>query len=144
MHLDAAVEPSRELGVNEELQLAVAGLPGEPSGDEQRLFVERSARAVELDHRRGDRGAARVVRRSRDRERGRLDDDGRAAAARDERLERLPGERETERVANGGRDVGDRLDRGRRSEHDGVLAGVHHGEPRAVRQRQAGQASMSP
>ena len=62
----------------------------------------------------------------------------------DERLERLSGEREAERVANGSRDVGDRLDRGRRSEHDGVLAGVDHGEPRAVRQGQAGQVSMSP
>ena len=141
VHLDAAMEPSRELRVNEELQLAVPRLPGKASRDEQRLVAERGAGAVELDHRCGDRGAARVVGRPRNRERGRLDDDRRPAAAGDERLERLSGEREAERVANGSRDVGDRLDRGRRSEHDGVLAGVHHGEPRAVRQGQAGHAS---
>ena len=134
VHLDAAVEPSRELRVNEQLQLAVPRPAGKASGDEQRLLLERGAGAVELEHRRGDRGSARVAGRSGNRERGWLDDHRRAAAARDERLERLSGEREAERIANGRGDVGDRLDRRRRSEHDGVLTGVHHGEPRAVRQ----------
>ena len=40
------------------------------------------------------------------------------AAARHERLERLAREREAQRVANGGRDVGDRLDGRRRRQHD--------------------------
>ena len=136
VHLDAAVEPSGELRVDEQLELAVAGPAGEARGDEQRLPLEGRAGAVELGHRRGDRGPARIVRRSGDRERRRLDDDRRPAAARDERLERLAGEREAERVANGSRDVGDRLAGRRRSEHDVVVRRLHDGEPRAVRQGQ--------
>ena len=42
VHLDPAVEPPGELGMHEELQLAVPGPPGEPAGDEQRLPLERA------------------------------------------------------------------------------------------------------
>ena len=139
VHLDPPVEAARELRRNEELELPVARATAQSAGHEQRLPVERRSGPVELGHRRRDRGAPGIAEGARDRERRRLDDDRRPRATRHERLERLALERKAQRVANRGRDVGDRLDGRWRRQHDRVVVGVDEGEPRAVRQRQAGQ-----
>ena len=139
VHFDAAPEPACDLGRDEDLELAMCRAARESSGDEERLAVRGGARALELEHRRRDRRPPRVVGRTGNRERGRFDDDRRAGAPRHERLERLAGEWEAKRVADGSRHVCDRVDRRRRREHDRVLAGVDDCEPRAVRQREPGQ-----
>ena len=138
VHRHLAAEPQREVGRDEALDHAPARPPGEPGRDEQGLALGRDADPLELVRGRGDRRLARVARGARDRERGRLDEDRRAAAARDDRLERLARERKPQRVADGGADVGDRLSRRRgRRDRDGALAAVHDDEPRAVEDREA-------
>ncbi len=137
--LDPPVEAARELRRDEELELPVARAAAQSAGHEQRLAVERRSGPVELGHRRRDRGAPGIAEGARDRERRRLDDDRRPRAARHERLERLALERKAQRVANRGCNVDDRLDGRRRRQHDRAFIGFDEGEPRAVRQRQAGQ-----
>ena len=137
--LDPPVEAARELRRDEELEVAVSRATAQSAGHEQRLAVERRSGPVELGHRRRDRGAPGIAGGARDRERRRLDDDRRPGATRHERLERLPGERKAQRVANGGRDIGDPLDGRRRRQHDRALIGLDESEPRAVRERQPGQ-----
>ena len=138
VHRHLAAEPQREVGCDEALDHPPPGPPGEPGRDEQGLALGRDADSLELVRGRGDRRLARVARGAGDRERGRLDEDRRAAAARDDRLERLTGQRKPQRVADGGADVGDRLPRRRgRRDRDGVLAAVHDDEPRAVEDREA-------
>ena len=132
-----AAEAQREVGRDEALDHAPARPPGEPGRDEQGLALGRDADPLELVRGGGDRRLARVARGAGDRERGRLDEDRRPAAARDERLERLAREREPQRVADGGADVGDRLPRRRgRRDRDGALAAVDDDEPRAVEERE--------
>ena len=137
--LDPPVEAARELRRDEELELPVARAAAESAGDEQRLAVERRSGAVELGHRRRDRGAARIAEGARDRQRRRLDDDRRPRATRHERLERLALRAESAARRE------PRLRR-RRSARRAAAAparprfiGFDDGEPRAVRQRQAGQ-----
>jgi hypothetical protein len=137
VHLDSTVEAAGELRRDEQLELAVSGLAAEAGGDEERLLLEGRAGAVELRHRRGDRGPARISKRPGDWKSRRLDDDRRASSARDERLEWLAGQREAERVPDGGRHVGDRLAGWRGHEHDVVVRRLHDGEPRPVGQGQA-------
>jgi hypothetical protein len=124
--------------VDEQLELSMGGLARQAGRDEQGLPLERRARPVELRHRRRDRGPARISCRAWDRKRRWLDDDRRPTPARDERFERLAGEREAERVPNSSRDVDDRLPGRRGSDHDRVLSRLHDGESRAVRQRNPG------
>ena len=107
----------------------MSGAAREAPGDEKRLAVRGGARAFELEHRRRDRRSPRIGGRTGNRERGRLDDDRRPGAPRHERLERLAGEGEAKRVADGRRHVCDRVDRRRGREHDRVLARVHDREP---------------
>ena len=77
------------------------------------------------------------LQRARERQRRRLDDDRRAPAAGDERLERLAREREAERVAHRGAHVGDRLARRGRPQHDRVVGHVDDGQARAEEERDA-------
>ena len=86
-----------------------------------------------------DSATPRIAEGARDRERRRLDDDRRPRATRHERLERLAFERKAQRLTNRGCNVDDRLDGRRRRQHDCAFIGFDEGEPRAVRQRQAGQ-----
>ncbi len=127
VHFHASVEPARELRVNEQFEISMAGAPSETAGHEERLPFERRPGAVELRHRRRDRRSPRVVHRTGDRQSRRLDDDRGTAATRNERLDGLAREREAQRVANRGRHVRDRLPGRRRSEHDVVLSRLHDG-----------------
>ena len=138
--LDPPVEAAREFRRDEELELPVARAAAESAGHEERLAVERrlparSSSAIV---------AAIAVRRGSPREPGIGSDGGSttivARAPRGhERLERLAFERKAQRVANRGCNVDDRLDGRRRGQHDCAFIGFDEGEPRAVRQRQAGQ-----
>jgi hypothetical protein len=143
VHLYAPVETAGEGRRDERLQLAVAGSARESSGHEECLALEGDSRLGQLFHRGRDRAAAGVERRAGNRQRRGLDDDRRVAAARHDRLERLSGERKAQRVADGGRHVGDRLDRRRRSDDDAVLAGVDERELRAGEERDAWHYSFS-
>ena len=122
VHFDAAMEPARELRGTSSSSSRWAALRARPAPRRAASGREGRAGAVELRHRRRDRGPARVSERSGDGKRRRLDDDRRPPAARDERLERLAGEREAKRVANRSSHVGDRLAGRRRSKHDVVVA----------------------
>ena len=137
VHLDPPTEAARQLGVDEGLHLSPARAALEPARDEDRLRLGRNPRTLELADGRRDRRLPRVGRRPRDGQRRRFDDDRRAPAARHERLERLAGEREAQRVAHGRRDVGDRLARRRRREHGGILVRVDDRDPGADEKRDA-------
>ena len=108
---DAAAEAPGELGRDDPklLEVAVGEPAREPSGNEKCLVLNRNARAFELVDHGADRRPPRVVLGGRDRQRRRLDHDGRPAAAADERLEGLADEGEPKRVPHGRPDVGDRL-----------------------------------
>ena len=134
VHFDASVEAARELGMDEQLEVAMPGLAAEPCGDEERLPLERRPRPVELAHSRRKRGPAWIPCRAGNRERRWLDDDCRPRPSRDERLERLTCQREAKRVPNGCRHVCYRLARGRRSEHDVLVGRFRDDESRPVRQ----------
>ena len=137
MHHDSPVEAARERRGDEVLQVALAGPARQAGGDEDRLVGDGDAAALELVDRRRDRLAPRVALGGRERERRRLDDDRRAAAAPCERLERLAGEREPQRLAHGGADVHDPgVGRGR-AEHDRVVRRGDDDEPRAREERDA-------
>src|SRR5581483_9443772 len=135
VHDDVAVEPAREVGRHERLELALRRPPCKPGSDEQRLVARRDAEPLELVDDGGDGELARVERSARDRQRRRLDDDRRARGAPRERLERVALEREAERVAHGRADVRDRLTRRRRPQDDRVVGCRRDDEPRAREER---------
>ncbi len=135
MHLDVAVEAPRELRRDQCLELFVARAACEPARDEQRLVAGRNAQPFELGHGRGDGSLARVALRARQRQVRRLDDDRRARPARDERFERITGEGEAQRVADGRTDVRDGVLRRRRLQHDRIVVSRHDDEPRPGEQR---------
>ena len=58
VHLDPAVEAARERRGEQRLELALAGAPVEPAGDENRLARRRDAQPLELADRGGERVAA--------------------------------------------------------------------------------------
>ena len=138
VHLDVTVEAPRELGRYERLQLLVARPACESPGDEKRLVAGGNAEAFELAHRCGNRGLARISLGSRKRQLRRFDHDRDACAARDERLERLAGEREAQRVANGCADVRDRVGGRRRPQHQRIVGCGHDDEARPGEQRDPG------
>ena len=131
VHLDHPVKPPCELGRDELLDLALAGASCEASRDEECLPLEWDPGATELVHGRGDRGAPGIARRPGDGEGWRFDDDRRSSAPRNERLQRLAGERKAQRVTNRGRDVRDRIDGWRWRQHHRVLARVDDRHTRA-------------
>ena len=140
VHLHRAAVAARELGRNELLDVAIRRAPRQPAGDEDRRPLRGDARPFELVDRRGDSGRARLDRCLRHGLRGRFDHDGRAASPRNERLERVAREGKAKGVAHRGRNVGGRLARGRRSEHDGVVARVDDGDLRPGEERNARHA----
>ena len=81
VHLDVSVKAARELGRHQRLELVVSRTPRQAARDEQRLVARRDAEALELRHRRRDRGLSRVAFRSGKRQLRRLHDDRRARAA---------------------------------------------------------------
>ena len=107
----------------------------QPAGDDDRQPVD--AEPVELVRGRGDREMPRAERRCGDRQRRLLDHERRGAAARDELLERLAGEREAQRVAHRLRHVVEHLALGRRPEDDVVRARLGDDDPRVREQRDA-------
>ena len=111
MHGDAAAEAPREVRRDdaELLELPICEPAGEAAGDQQRLVLNRHTRVGELVDDPCDGRLPGVVLRRRNRKRRRFDHDRRAPAALHERLEGLADERETERVADRGADVGDCL-----------------------------------
>ncbi len=138
MHVELAAEAKRKLGGDEALDRAPAGTARQARCHEQGLPRGRDADPLELGGGGDERRLPGVASCARDRQGGWLDEDRRATAARYERLERLPGEREAERVADRCPDVRDRLLRGRgRGDDHGVLTGVDDQEPRAVEERNA-------
>ena len=137
VHLDTTVETTRELRRDEQLQISMAEPPCQPTRNEQSLPREGHAGPVELAHRRRDRRAPRIAEGTGDRQRGRLHDDGRSGSARNERLQRLTGQRKAERITNSRGYVRDRLDGGRWSEDDGVLVRLDDDELGAHQKRNA-------
>ena len=128
VHLDMAVEAPRELRRDERLQLLATRAPGQASGDEQRLVAGRDTEPLELVDSRGDGGLPRILFGSRQRQLRRFDHDRDACAPRHERLERLAGEREAQRIANRRADVRDRVAGWRRPEHERVVCRSHDDE----------------
>ncbi len=106
VHDHLAVKATRELGSDEGLERTLRRSAGETRCDEKRLIPRRDAVPLELRDDGGDRQLARIVRRARNRQRRRLDDDRRASAAPRERLEPIARKREAQRVAHRGADVG--------------------------------------
>ena len=139
VHLDPAVKAAGERRREQRLELALAGSPVEPAGDEDRLARGRDAEPLQLVDRGGERVAARIAGRARKRQLGRLDDERRRAAARDERLERRAREREAERIAYRGGDVDDALGGPPRPQHDAV-ARIDDRDARSGRDRNPHQA----
>ena len=68
------------------------------------------------------------------RQRRRLDDDGRSAPARHELLQRTAGERVAHRIAHGAGDVDDLRRLRRRAQHDVLVADRDEGDARAGEQ----------
>ena len=136
---DRAPEAASELRRDDPQLLEVAlGEPaGKPTCEEQGLVLDRDACAPELVDDGPDRLSSGVVVRGRDRQGRRLDHDRRAATASNERLERLAGEWEPERVPHGCADVGDRLARLEWPQDDGVGGCVHDRQPRPREHRDA-------
>ena len=118
-----AAEAPGEAGRDDAHALEVTAVrPAHQAGrDEKRLALGGDADPLELRGRRGERGLARIVRRSGKRQRGRLDHDRRSPASPCQRRERLAGQRETERVADRGPHVVERFPRRRRPQHDRVV-----------------------
>jgi hypothetical protein len=139
LDLDGAMEAPGEAGGDdaEPLELAALRAAHQAHRHEQRLPLHRDAGAFQLGRRGGERILARVVERSRERQRRRLDDDRRPPAAGHQRLERLAREREAERVAHRRAHVRNPLAGRRRSQHDRVVGHVDHGQARAEQQRDA-------
>ena len=138
MDHDLAVKAPRKAGGDdpETLELALVGPAREPGGDEQRLPLHRHPGALELGRRGGERSLAWVVEGTGNRQGGRLDHDRRAAAAGDERLQRVAREGEPERIPDRGAHVGDLVTRRRRPEHDRVVGRVYDHDPGAEGQWQ--------
>ena len=132
---DVAVEPSRQLRRHERLELALRRPACQSRSDEKGLVARRDAEPLELRHDGGDGGLARVRGRGRNRQRRRLDDDRRARAPADERLQALALEREAKRVPHRRAHVRDALARCARPQHDGVLrcGGNNESSPRDER-----------
>ena len=129
VHLHVTMEAAGELRRDERLELLVSGPSREPARDEQRLVPSRDAQPLELRHRGGDRRLTRIAFGSRQRQVRWFDDDRRARSTRDERLERLAGQREAQRVTHRGADVRDRSGGRRRAEHERVVLGGHDHQP---------------
>ena len=131
VHFHVAVEAARELRRDEACELVVARAARQTARDEQRLVAALDPESLELLDRRSDRLLPRIPFRPRKRQSRGLDEDGRpAAVARDERLERLAGEWEPERVPHGGANVRNSDGRRRRAERERVVCGSHDDEPR--------------
>jgi hypothetical protein len=127
VHLDPSVEATRVLGVEQALELVVAGAAVEATCDEDRLALRPDAQALELVDGGGEGVAARVVECARQRQLGRLDDQCHTPFPCRQGLERRAGEREAERVADRGSDVGDRVAGQPWTEHSRAVRRVDHG-----------------
>ena len=142
MHLDVTVEAPRELRRDQRLELLVSRAAREPTRNEQRLVSGRNSQPLQLCDGRCDRSLAGIALRARQRQVWRLDDDRRARAARHERFERLAGEWEAQRVADGRADVRDGVRRRRRLQNDGIVISRHDDDLRAGEQRDPLQGTL--
>ena len=108
---DRAREPAREARRHDPqvLERAAVGAAHQPGRDEKGLALGRNPGSLELRGGCLERFLARILLRSREWQRRRLDHDRRASAAGSERGQRLSGERKAERVTDGGSHVGVRL-----------------------------------
>ena len=131
VHDDLAAEVSCAVAAQEQLQLAAPRAAAEAAGDEHGDALARHAVPGELVEDGGEGVAARVVLDRGERHRRRLDDHGRASAARRDGLERRAGERVAERLDDGRLDIGERIERRRRREQRGAVRDRDEREPRA-------------
>ena len=135
VHLDAPAKAAGEVEREERLELAAERTTRQPCGDEDGLIACRDADRLELRDRGGDRLLARVEGGAGDGEGRRLDDDGGVASLRHGVRERRPGEREAERVTDGGAHVAEGLAGRRRPEDRRVVRCVREHDARAREQR---------
>ncbi len=142
VHLDLTPKAARRVRLDEHLELTLARSAVQPARDQNRLPLRRDAESLQLGDRRRKRLPARIVGRARHRQLGRLDDDRRPPAARDQRFERRAGEGKAERISHSRADVGDRLRRWRRAEHHRVLGRVDDGDAGARRDRDSDHYGM--
>ena len=136
--LNASVEAAGKLGRNEPFDVAPSGAAREARGYEERLPLARNPAPLELGNRRGDRVLARIARAARDGQRRSLDQDGRAAAARGERLERLARQRKPQRILHGCTDVRERAARRGRAEDERAVRRIDERDARALKKRHSG------
>ena len=139
-----AAELARANGAEDGFELAASGPALEAAGDHDRLPVGRHPHPLELVDDRCDGLLARVVGRTRQRQRARLDDDRNAGAAGDEIGEAWPRQRVAERLADRGSDVTQRVERGWRREQDGIVLDGDERDARAREERNAGHAPIQP
>jgi hypothetical protein len=116
------------------LEVVSAETASEAARDEDRLPFVGDSVALELLDRDRDRSLARVLRRTGERERRRLDEHRRTSSAGDEAGERRPGERKAKRVTHGAGHVDDVRRRGRGTKDDVSLVHGHEDDPRAREQ----------
>ena len=138
VHVHPAAEGPRPRRLEQRLDLPPAEPPAEPSGDEERDAVLGHSEAVELVECGADGRPPRIEVHAGQRQLEGLDHDRRRAAADRKRLERRPGERKPERVADGGGHVGHAFARRRRPYDDRVLRRPHDRDSRAGDERQPG------
>ena len=128
---DAPAKLARLVGPQERLELAPSGALREAAGDEDRHALPCDPYPRQLCEHRGERVPPRIVPCGRKRQRGRLDDDGRATAARGEGRERLPRKRIQQRLGNRGADVCEGVEGRRGTEQHRVVRQRDEREPRA-------------
>jgi hypothetical protein len=137
VHDHVPVKAAGELGGDERFELSLRRAARKTRDDENRLVPGRDSVELELVDDGGDRMRPGIVRRAGDRQRRRLHHDRRARPAARVRLEAVARERETQRIAYRGPDVGDSLCGGRRTQDDGVVGSGRKHEPRPGEQRNA-------
>ena len=144
VHDDPAAEVTRAIGAQQSLEVAAARPPAETGGDEHRDRVGSDPTLRERVQHRRECVASRILLDRRQRQDRRLHDDGRAAARAAATLaERRPGERIAERLDDGRRDVGERLERRRGGEQHRVVGQRDERQPRARVERDTKHCASS-
>ena len=135
---NAAAEVPCPRSRQQALELAPPERTGETAGHQDRLPLAGDAESRQLVEHRRERLAPRIDLRAGQRQRGGLDDDGRATAFRRQTGERRARERKAQGVAHRRLDVDDSGRRRRRMHHDVLVADRDVDDTRAGQDRDAG------